>query len=102
MIKDMVAEIGSYEKIFSAILNSESKFFVVASSSTSSELNMIPDKPFLKDPQVGFMSKQQVYDAVMASFGSWVDREDIPDDWVDQMRQEESDRLADLYAPQQS
>ncbi len=53
---------------------------------------------YFEDPEILLMSEDEIKVAVLAAFGAWADREDITDDWLDDLRRGWSDRLDDLYS----
>jgi len=51
------------------------------------------------DPEIAVMSKVELIAEVEALFGVWVEREDITDDWLTEIREGWDERLADIYGP---
>jgi hypothetical protein len=58
---------------------------------------------FEDDPEIAAMSNAEIVAAAKALCGAWANRQDIDDNWVENMRNQWSDgwkeRLADLYGP---
>jgi hypothetical protein len=42
---------------------------------------------------------EEIWAKIDAQFGSWADREDITDNWVEKMREESDERLRDILDP---
>jgi hypothetical protein len=49
------------------------------------------------DPEIAGLTDNELMAEIDAAFGAWKDREDITDDWLDNMRHGWDDRLTDLY-----
>ncbi|HSW63407.1 MAG TPA: hypothetical protein VLH56_08865 [Dissulfurispiraceae bacterium] len=51
------------------------------------------------DPEIQAMTDKEIIAEARAAFGSWADRDDITDDWLDEIRAGWSSRLDELYGP---
>lgn len=74
-----------------------------ASSSRDWRIMTKKKSPFVynsEDPEILAMSEEEIRAEVLAAFGAWADRDDITDDWLDDIRRGWSDRLDDLYSEQ--
>jgi hypothetical protein len=62
--------------------------------------HMIPkNKAFDNDPEIAALTDSELMADINALFGAWEDREEITDDWLENMRRGWDDRLTDLYGP---
>lgn len=50
-----------------------------------------------EDPETAAMSLAELRKIALAAFGSWADRDDIGDDWLENIRSSWDDRLDELY-----
>jgi hypothetical protein len=57
---------------------------------------------FEDEPEIAPMSIDELRAAVEAAYGAWADREDITDDWLDNLRTGWNYRLEKLYGNQSS
>lgn len=71
-------------------------------SSSREWRSMTENKPrfidYSEDPEILAMSEEEIRAEVLAAFGAWADREDMTDDWLDELRRGWNDRLDELYA----
>jgi hypothetical protein len=74
---------------------------IVYWSGTSSMPNIITmtskNSAIDDDPEIAGLTDNELMAEIEAAFGAWKDREDITDDWLDNMRHGWDDRLTDLY-----
>lgn len=63
---------------------------------------MSPKTGYIKDedPETAAMSDKEILAEVRAMFGAWADRDDIDDNWLDDIRSTWDDRLDGLYGPE--
>jgi hypothetical protein len=54
---------------------------------------------FEEDPEIMALSDSEIKTEVVSMYGIWADRDDIGDDWLNNMRSGWSNRLEDLYGP---
>jgi len=52
---------------------------------------------FEDDMEIAYMSDEAIEAEVLAMFGSWADRDDITDTWLDDIRGGWDTRLDELY-----
>lgn len=52
----------------------------------------------INDSEIMSMSPDEIKAEVLAAFGSWADREDITDEWLEILRQSWNNRLGELYS----
>ncbi len=74
--------------------DSSSRVWRIMTENKSSSVN------YSEDPEILAMSEEEIRAEILAAFGAWADRDDITDDWLDDLRRGWSDRLDDLYSEQ--
>lgn len=50
----------------------------------------------VEEDDIDSMSDEEIKKAIFSMAGKWVGREDITEDWVEDMRKQSDDRLADI------
>lgn len=58
---------------------------------------MVDKKRKSEAPEIPAISEEEI-SKILASFGAWADREDITDDWLDNLRSGWEQRLKELYS----
>ncbi len=74
--------------------------FYKASSAESIEAIAMSPKKFVvyeDDPEIAAMSRKELKAALEAAFGAWADRDDINDEWLDNLSKGWSLRFDELY-----
>jgi hypothetical protein len=51
------------------------------------------------DPEIGAMTDEELVEAAETLFGSWADRDDIDDNWLENLHSGWEARLKELYGP---
>jgi len=67
---------------------------VIADSTESNECSYVDEKD---DSDIRSMSEEEIIRLAFECFGMWKDRDDIGDDWVEEMRSTSIDRLEHIY-----
>ncbi|MEJ5202572.1 MAG: hypothetical protein WHV66_10115 [Anaerolineales bacterium] len=100
--KSSIVEISSFVPLSIGAMNSMIVTNMFNASSSREWRSMTENKPrfidYSEDPEILAMSEEEIRAEVLAAFGAWADREDMTDDWLDELRRGWNDRLDELYA----
>lgn len=66
-------------------------------AASSREFSMMIEPVFANDFSEAPVLNEEIKAEILAAFGAWADRDDIPDDWLDSLRQSWTDRLDEIY-----
>jgi hypothetical protein len=101
-IKDVVSASTS-RTAFSVTTQEDDKIAirttVFASGKPEVAMVIIPRVLYEDDPEIVAMTDEELAEAAAALFGSWAERDDIDDDWLDNLRSGWDERLKELYGP---
>lgn len=94
---------SGYDKITTGIITTTVNIgeLPVVFSPDMTDLPISDRNIFEDDPEILAMTDEELTSAALSLFGSWADREDIGDDWLDEIRSHWHDHWEDRYGPDQ-